>query len=87
MTNFGTHYLDFIQWALGQDAPQMVTALGGKFAIEDNREIPDTLEVLWQYPGGTLASFSQFTNQVEIAAPGVGVLSTYPMRDAAMTVG
>jgi len=34
-----------------------------------------------------VASFSQFTSQVEIAAPGVGVLSTYPFRDAAMTVG
>ncbi len=34
-----------------------------------------------------VASFSQYTSQVEIAAPGVGVLSTYPMRDAALTVG
>ena len=34
-----------------------------------------------------VASFSQFTNQVEIAGPGVGVLSTYPNRDAAMSVG
>ncbi|MEO7931085.1 MAG: S8 family serine peptidase [Lysobacter sp.] len=34
-----------------------------------------------------VASFSQYTNQVEIAAPGVGVLSTYPFRDAAMSVG
>ena len=34
-----------------------------------------------------VASFSQNTNQVEIAAPGVGVLSTYPMQDASMTVG
>ncbi|MDQ3038743.1 MAG: S8 family serine peptidase, partial [Pseudomonadota bacterium] len=34
-----------------------------------------------------VASFSQFNSQVEIAAPGVGVLSTYPFRDAAMTVG
>ena len=34
-----------------------------------------------------VADFSQFTNQVEIAAPGVGVLSTSPFRDAAMTVG
>ena len=33
------------------------------------------------------ASFSQYTRQVEIAAPGVGVLSTYPNRDAAMSVG
>jgi hypothetical protein len=35
--------------------------MGGKFAgIEDNREIPDTLEVLWQYPADTLVTFSQF---------------------------
>lgn len=33
-----------------------------------------------------VASFSQYTNQVEIAAPGVGVLSTYPMQEASMTV-
>ena len=34
--------------------------MGGNFAVSDNREIPDTLEVLWTYPGGTLVSFSQF---------------------------
>ncbi|HEY3176801.1 MAG TPA: hypothetical protein VGK94_13680 [Candidatus Polarisedimenticolia bacterium] len=28
--------------------------MGGNFAIEDNREILDRLEVLWLYPGGTL---------------------------------
>lgn len=61
VTNFGVHYLDFIQWALGVGAPERVTALGGKPArINDNREIPDTLEALWQYPGGTLVTFSQF---------------------------
>lgn len=60
LTNFGVHYLDMIHWALGQDAPLAVTALGGKFAISDNREIPDTLEVVWQYPNNTLVSFAQF---------------------------
>jgi predicted dehydrogenase len=60
VTNFGVHYMDFIHWALGADAPLAVTAMGGKLALEDNREIPDTLEVLWQYPGGTLVTFSQF---------------------------
>ena len=34
--------------------------MGGRFALEDNREIPDTLEVLWTYTGGTLVTFSQF---------------------------
>ena len=54
------HYLDLIHWALGQDTPLAVTAMGGKFAIEDNREVPDTLEVVWQYPNNTLVTFSQF---------------------------
>jgi predicted dehydrogenase len=60
LTNFGVHYMDVIQWALGHDAPLAVTAMGGKFAVEDNRDVPDTLEVLWQYPGGTLVTFSQY---------------------------
>lgn len=61
VTNFGVHYLDFIHWALGQNAPLAVTAMGGKFAgMQDNREIPDTLEVIWHYPGDTLVTFSQF---------------------------
>jgi predicted dehydrogenase len=60
LTNFGVHYLDMIHWALGHDAPQAVTAMGGKYAGYDNREVPDTLEVLWQYPGNTLVTFSQY---------------------------
>jgi predicted dehydrogenase len=60
LTNFGVHYLDMIHWALGQNAPIAVAALGGKYAITDNREVPDTMEVMWQYPGDTLVTFSQF---------------------------
>jgi predicted dehydrogenase len=67
LTNFGTHYLDVIQWALGQDAPRGVYAAGGKFALADNRDIPDTLEVIWEYPNRTLVTFSQFNAN---ASPG-----------------
>lgn len=59
LTNFGVHYLDNIHWALGQDQPLAVVAMGGKYAVKDNREVPDTLEVLWTYPGNTLVSFTQ----------------------------
>ncbi|MEX2169911.1 MAG: Gfo/Idh/MocA family oxidoreductase [Pirellulales bacterium] len=59
LTNMGTHYLDVIQWALGQNAPQSVVAIGGKYGVEDNREIPDTMEAIWQYDGPTLVTFSQ----------------------------
>jgi predicted dehydrogenase len=68
LTNFGVHYLDVIHWALGHDAPLAVTAMGGKFAIEDNREVPDTLEVLWHYPGNTLVTFSQYNANAAPAA-------------------
>jgi predicted dehydrogenase len=60
MTNMGIHYLDQIHWALGQNAPLAVTAMGGKFAVEDNRDIPDTMEALWYYPGNTMVTYTQF---------------------------
>jgi predicted dehydrogenase len=72
LTNFGVHYLDLIHWALGQNQPLAVTAMGGKFVVEDNREIPDTLEVVWQYPNNTLVTFSQFnaTGTPPLRSPG-----------------
>ena len=60
MTNFGVHYMDMLRWCLGQDAPRAVTAMGGKYAIEDSREIPDTAEALWQFDGPTLMVFTQY---------------------------
>ena len=60
LTNFGVHYLAQIHRSLGVDAPLAVTAMGGKFVDYDNREVPDTMEVLWHYPNNTLVTFSQF---------------------------
>jgi predicted dehydrogenase len=68
LTNFGVHYLDIIHWALGQNAPLAVTAMGGKFVMPDNREVPDTLEVMWLYPGNTLVTFSQYNANASPAA-------------------
>ena len=60
LTNFGVHYLAQIHRSLGVAAPRAVVAIGGKFADYDNREVPDTMEVVWHYPGDTLVTFSQF---------------------------
>jgi predicted dehydrogenase len=59
LTNFGVHYIDAIHLAIGQDRPLAVTAMGGRLAIQDNREIPDTMEVSWMYPENTLVTFTQ----------------------------
>jgi predicted dehydrogenase len=59
LTNFGVHYMDMLRWALGKESPKAVTAMGGKYVMKDNREIPDTLEVLWDFDG-TMVVFSQY---------------------------
>jgi predicted dehydrogenase len=67
LTNFGVHYMDIIRWALAKDSPHAVVAIGGRFGgIKDNREIPDTMEVTWDY-GDCLATFSQYNAN---SAPG-----------------
>jgi predicted dehydrogenase len=59
VTNFGVHYMDMLRWALGKEAPKGVTVMGGKYAVKDNREIPDTLEALWDFDG-VMMVFSQY---------------------------
>ena len=78
LTDNGVHFLDLIHWGLGKDRPLSVTAIGGKYALEDNREIPDTMEVLWEYPQGTLVTFSHFDcNAAPIIAKDRGFLAEF----------
>ncbi len=48
MTDWGTHLLDVVHRAIGIDAPATVSAAGGKYVIQDNGEIPDTFEVVYE---------------------------------------
>jgi predicted dehydrogenase len=66
LTNFGVHYMDQMRWCLGKESPKSVMAMGGKYAVKDNREIPDTLEVVWDFDG-TLVMFAQYNAN---SAPG-----------------
>ncbi|UCH33138.1 MAG: Gfo/Idh/MocA family oxidoreductase [Armatimonadota bacterium] len=54
MTDWGTHLIDIIHFGMGADAPLAVSASGGKYVVPDNRETPDTMEVIYDYPGFTL---------------------------------
>jgi predicted dehydrogenase len=60
MGNWGAHYFDAIRWMLDVSAPQTVACLGGRFAVEDDRTIPDTAQAIFELPGGSLLTFGQY---------------------------
>jgi len=60
MANWGVHYFDVIRWILGEDAPASVTMHGGRFAVDDLRDIPDTAEACFEFASGRLLVFGQY---------------------------
>jgi len=48
--NQGIHQLDMAQWGLGVELPRQVSAMGGKFTWEDDKETPEILSALCGYP-------------------------------------
>ncbi len=60
MANWGVHYLDAIRWITGEVAPASVCAMGGTFAVDDDRTVPDTMEAVFEFASGRLAVFGQY---------------------------
>jgi len=56
ISNQGVHYLDLIRWMLNEEAPVSVNATGGKYAVDDDRTIPDTMQVTYEFASGSVAS-------------------------------
>ncbi|HEV2232185.1 MAG TPA: Gfo/Idh/MocA family oxidoreductase [Terriglobia bacterium] len=54
ITNLGAHEIDVVQWAMGVNGPGAVGASGGRLALEDNGETPDTQDAIFEYPGFTM---------------------------------
>jgi predicted dehydrogenase len=60
MANWGVHYLDVMRWAAGEQGPTSVCAMGGRFAVNDDRTIPDTAEAMFEFSSGLLAVFGVY---------------------------
>jgi predicted dehydrogenase len=58
MGNWGVHYMDVIRWMMGEKAPVAISAVGGKYVIDDDRTIPDTMDVIFEFASGALITFS-----------------------------
>ncbi len=53
LTNWGTHNLDIVQWALDADTSGPVRVQGsGTFPSDGNYDTPDNLDVTWDYANG-----------------------------------
>ncbi len=60
IANWGVHYCDAMRWTLAEQAPVSISAHGGRFAVDDDRTIPDTMEVIFELASGTLLIFGQY---------------------------
>ena len=58
MGNWGVHYMDAIRWILGEKAPVSISAHGGKYVLKHDGDIPDTMEVLFEFASGLIINFS-----------------------------
>jgi len=60
--DFWCHYSDVAYWALELTDPLTVSALGGRWVLDDNAETPDTMEVVYQYPNDVLLTWTLAAN-------------------------
>jgi predicted dehydrogenase len=54
MTNLGAHDIDFVHYLLQVKGPTAVYSSGGRFALDDDGETPDTQDAILDYPGFTV---------------------------------
>lgn len=58
MGNWGVHYMDAIRWMMGEVAPMAITAQGGKYVLDHDADIPDTMQVTFEFASKKIISFS-----------------------------
>ena len=66
----GVHFLDIMRWLIGDEpGPTRVSALGGRFVIDDDRTTPDVMEGMFQFASGRLTTFAQYETSGNRAMP------------------
>jgi predicted dehydrogenase len=71
-SNNGVHFFDCIRWITGDEAPTSICAMGGNYVVDDDRTIPDTLHVTYQFPAGRLLNFGMYESSGNRTLPREG---------------
>lgn len=67
ITDWGTHLVDIVVWAMGQDKPvRRVSAVGAKLVQQDNTTTPDTLDVVWEFDDYHLSFSNRMWNPMPL---------------------
>jgi predicted dehydrogenase len=67
------HLLDIVHWAMDVDGPTAITASGSKFYVKDNSDIPDTLQVTFEYPSFICTYENRLANANSMYGKGYGI--------------
>jgi predicted dehydrogenase len=70
--NNGIHGLDVARWGLGVDAPLTVASGGGRF-VYDDREVPDTQVVTYEFPKSCLVWEHRLYDKQPMEGLGFGI--------------
>ncbi len=70
LMDFCCHIVDLVHWAMEVDAPHKIAAVGGRYALDDNAEVPDTLEVAYEYRKGD-ETFLMAWSQTDASSHGI----------------
>ncbi|MEJ7606241.1 MAG: Gfo/Idh/MocA family oxidoreductase [Bryobacteraceae bacterium] len=73
MTDWGIHLLDIVQMAYNEQMPKSITAFGEKFRLKDNRETPDTIIAMYEYPGFLATYENRYGNGNNLSGKGYGI--------------
>jgi predicted dehydrogenase len=74
MCDWGVHLNDVVLWALDAKGPRTVSAAGGIFTTDDDRDTPDTLQVVYEFTGCTLTYSMRKGNGMKLYGHSYGIL-------------
>ena len=74
MSDWGVHLNDIVLWALNSQGPKSVYTTGGIFTTDDDRDTPDTMQVVYEFPQCTLTYSMRKGNGLKFNGHDYGIL-------------